>query len=402
MRRKSHLSLSAVLLVLLAFSLFQPGQAAWAASTTLVINEIDYDQPSTDKAEFIEIKNVSSGTIHLDPYEVELVNGTGGGASVYQTIDLPNVDLAAGDYYVVCGDATNVPNCDLDVSPDTNLIQNGAPDAVALKLSGAVVDAVSYEGDTGTPYTEGSGTGLKDDPAKAFSGISRFPDGTDTDQNNVDLSQRCTTPGAPNGSATTNCSDPDLITTKANNVSNATTLGHSWTWTITVANDGNGDASFTDGQTIVSDNLPDSNISYGAVNVANVANVANSANINCSIDGSFNLTCIAGGATVTVGANTGRFDVQFTATPGAIGPFANPHGGGNCSVDPGAVVTESNEGNNDCNNTVTVGPDPVGGIMFIAASPTSKLMLLAPWLMGLGAWLVLATSAGWLWWRRNG
>ena len=39
-------------------------------------------------------------------------------------------------YFVLCGDAANTPNCDMDVSPNTNLIQNGA-DAVALFVDDA-------------------------------------------------------------------------------------------------------------------------------------------------------------------------------------------------------------------------------------------------------------------------
>ncbi len=176
----------------------------------LVINEIDYNQPSTDAAEFAEIKNTASQTINLDAYALEFVNGLD--TSVYRTIDLPSVDLAPGGYYVVCGNKTNVANCDLDASPDSNLIQNGAPDAVALVLGGDIVDTVSYEGNTGAPYTEGSGEDLQDDDS-ADAGISRFPDGADTGQNNVDLSLRCITPGQANIAASTNCA-PDLRITK--------------------------------------------------------------------------------------------------------------------------------------------------------------------------------------------
>ena len=71
-----------------------------------------------------------------------------------------------------------------------------------------LVDTVSYEGDTVAPYTEGSGTGLED-PGTAgsdFLGISRFPDGVDTDINNVDFSLRCITPGGANTVFSTNCS----------------------------------------------------------------------------------------------------------------------------------------------------------------------------------------------------
>jgi predicted extracellular nuclease len=181
---------------------------ARAASSTLVVNEIDYDQPSTDTAEFLEIKNVSGAPVDLTSHSVELVNGTGGGAAVYQTIALPSTTLAAGGYLVVCANAATVANCDLDAAPDTNLIQNGAPDAVAITLGGAIVDAVSYEGNTGAPYPEGSGAGLEDDPSDADHGISRLPDGTDTDQNNVDLSSRCITPGATNSSAFGSCEPP--------------------------------------------------------------------------------------------------------------------------------------------------------------------------------------------------
>ena len=163
----------------------------------LVINEIDYDQPSTDTAEFLEIRNNEPAAVNLDNWTVELVNGENGGAVVYQEIDLPDVSLAAGGYYVICANATTVPNCDLDGSPNTDFLQNGSPDAVGLRFDGELIDAVSYEGNTGAPYTEGSGVDLEDtpDPGK---GISRCPDGVDTDQNNVDFILADITPGTEN------------------------------------------------------------------------------------------------------------------------------------------------------------------------------------------------------------
>jgi hypothetical protein len=150
---------------------------------------------------------------------------------------------------------------------------------------------------------------------------------------------------------------PDFTATKTNNVSNSTFLGNSWTWTISITNTGTAAGSFTSGQTILSDNLPNTNISYGPTSISNVVNVTNGANINCAIAGN-NLSCSASGATVTIGATTGRFDVSFTATPtpiqAAAGAIANPRSGGICSVDPNSNVLESGEGNNGCSNTVTV------------------------------------------------
>ncbi len=187
-----------VFATVLCLSLLHLAGPVRAVSTTLVINEIDYDQPSTDTAEFLELKNVSSSPINLNGYTVELVNGTGGGAVLYQTIVLPNVDLAAGDYFVIC--ASNVIidlNCD---STAISAIQNGSPDAVGLRQGGALVDAVSYAGptSTGVPYTEGSSAGTDIPAVGPAQGLSRCRDGTDTDQNNVDLILRPSTPGAAN------------------------------------------------------------------------------------------------------------------------------------------------------------------------------------------------------------
>jgi predicted extracellular nuclease len=163
----------------------------------VVINEVDYDQVSTDTAEFFELKNVSASAIDLDAYVVELVNGNAGGALIYDTINLPDVSVPAGDYFVVCANATTVVNCDLVHAPATNSIQNGGPDAVGLRNGATLVDALSYEGDSGAPYTEGSGTGLEDDPA-GTNGLSRCPDGIDTDVNNVDFRYASSTPGTAN------------------------------------------------------------------------------------------------------------------------------------------------------------------------------------------------------------
>jgi predicted extracellular nuclease len=172
----------------------------------LVINEIDYDQPGTDTAEFIELRNNGAISVGLQAYELLLINGSNG--TIYNTVTLPDVNLAPGAYFVVCANAATTPNCDLDITPDTNLIQNGAPDGVALSLAGEIVDAVSYEGDLAAPYVEGSGSGLEDSSSIPFVAIARFPNGSDTDQNNVDFSLRCSTPGADNEADDTNCPDP--------------------------------------------------------------------------------------------------------------------------------------------------------------------------------------------------
>ncbi len=183
-----------------------PGAANDCPVAELVINEIDYDQPGADNAEFIEIANVGGAPADLGQYQLELVNGASGGAAVYETIALPATLLNPGDYYVVCGNALNVVGCDLVTSPSSNLIQNGPPDAVALTRGGAIVDTVSYEGSV-PGYTEGSGSGLEDSSSAGdeFKSIARIPNGVDTDQNNVDFAFVCITPGAANVDRSSGC-----------------------------------------------------------------------------------------------------------------------------------------------------------------------------------------------------
>ena len=148
---------------------------------------------------------------------------------------------------------------------------------------------------------------------------------------------------------------PDLTVSKANDVGGTIFLGYNWTWTLTVQNSGNADATFADGQTLLSDDLPNTDMSYDTPSVTNVNDVTGSANISCAISGSPpNLTCSASGGDVAIATSSGSFDVQFTATPSAASTFDNPRGGGRCEVDPDNHIAESNEGNNTADDSVTV------------------------------------------------
>lgn len=179
------------------------------AFASLIINEVDYDQPSTDNAEFIELFNQDSFSINLSTYSIELINGNNNGSSIYRTIALPSFNLAAGGYFVICTDNNRVLNCDLEETASSlGLIQNGSPDAIALLLNDTLIDSLSYEGNTASPYTEGSGDGLTDDPSHDFMGLSLFPNGVSSNQNNLDFVFSCITPGMPNTNQNTNCLEP--------------------------------------------------------------------------------------------------------------------------------------------------------------------------------------------------
>jgi len=125
------------------------------ASGDIVINEVDADQVSTDAAEFIELYDGGVGNTDLTGLVLVLVNGSDNAS--YLAFDLDGQSTDANGYFVICGDASNVGNCDLDVSPNTNLIQNGT-DAVALYTGNAadwpndtpvttdnLIDAIVYD-----------------------------------------------------------------------------------------------------------------------------------------------------------------------------------------------------------------------------------------------------------------
>jgi len=170
------------------------------ARAQVVINEVDYDQPNVDTAEFIELYNGGGAAVSLATFRLELVNGSGGGAQSYRTLALPAVSLAPGAFFVVCANPATVAGCDLDAAPDTDLIQNGAPDAIALFDGDTLVDSLSYEG--AVPGF-GEGPGAVADTGGIAEGLSRCADGADTQSNAADFGLRPITPGAAN-----HCPDP--------------------------------------------------------------------------------------------------------------------------------------------------------------------------------------------------
>ena len=190
-----------------------------------VINEVDADNPSTDTAEFIELFDGGNGNTPLDGYSLVLFNGSND--SSYQTFDLDGQMTNAQGYFVLCGDAESVANCDLEVSPNSNLIQNGA-DAVALYQADAtdfpnsssitqvgLVDALVYDtndNDDGAllgllnpnqPQVNEGGAGDKDNHSNQRCGEL-------TTQNTDGYIQTTPTPGLANACDTDPIEEPTL------------------------------------------------------------------------------------------------------------------------------------------------------------------------------------------------
>lgn len=181
----------------------------------LVINEIDYDNIGTDSAEFVELYNAGSQPINLAGAALVLVNGSNN--TEYTRVDLsPMGSLNVGQYGVVGASsvvgALPLTVARIDLGNAGNLIQNGAPDGVALiGVAGAfVIDALSYEGSMtaanlsgfASPVSLVEGTALPPtttDSNTISGSLSRLPNGSDTDNAATDWNFTTTpTPGAAN------------------------------------------------------------------------------------------------------------------------------------------------------------------------------------------------------------
>jgi uncharacterized repeat protein (TIGR01451 family) len=150
------------------------------------------------------------------------------------------------------------------------------------------------------------------------------------------------------GSNTVTVTAPDLKVAKTDNATSSTlALGGSFTWTLTVSNTGNADATFTTGQTLLSDPLP-SGPTYGTPAVGTTTGISGTGTISCAIT-SGTLACTASAGTVIIGATSGSFPVTVSVTPTATGSLANT-----ATVDPNNNITESNETNDIGSDTVTV------------------------------------------------
>ena len=172
-----------------------------SSHAALIINEVDYDQPGSDTAEFIELYNTGADSLSLDGYLIDLFNGKNG--SVYRSINLGGFSLNGGDYFVVCSDATQVMNCNFEFTGSSGWLQNGAPDAIALYDSNGLIDSLAYEG-LMPGFTEGDALTLADSSTVTMS-LGRI-NGVDSNNNLADFQANCLTPGAANIIGSGDCS----------------------------------------------------------------------------------------------------------------------------------------------------------------------------------------------------
>ena len=180
----------------------------------LVINEVDYDQPGNDTAEYVELYNPSVVARTLVGVSLILVNGANN--AVYDTVDLSSLgSLASHGYVVIAGSHVTVQGSGVHFSPTSpawtsNAVQNGNPDGMALVDTVAVklLDALCYGGPMthvslpgfGAPVSlvEGMATTAVDSGSRAGA-LCRLPNGQDTNNAAADWAFcKTLTPGIAN------------------------------------------------------------------------------------------------------------------------------------------------------------------------------------------------------------
>ncbi|MBU0554092.1 lamin tail domain-containing protein [Myxococcota bacterium] len=160
----------------------------------LIINEFEYDDPSGDNMEFVEIYNAGNYTISLADVVLEAVDANG---AVYQTYNLSDASssLRAGEYLVIGADLiiSTLPQGVYSITVGTYVFINTAG-GFKLRQGEQLLDTVSYEGNI-AGITETN-------PAPTDNGLTqvnaRCVNGADSDDNSADFLIRAATPGAAN------------------------------------------------------------------------------------------------------------------------------------------------------------------------------------------------------------
>lgn len=153
--------------------------------SNVVINEVYYNSPGTDTGTFCELKGPPG--LSLDGYALAIYNKNG---ALTGTIFLSG-SIPASGYFVVAQD-TSVPFYN-QIHSATDLVNTGG--SLILEHDGLTLDALSY----GNPAVVlGEGQSAPSAGGSVAEGLSRIPNGQDTQNNAQDFVRHALTPGASN------------------------------------------------------------------------------------------------------------------------------------------------------------------------------------------------------------
>jgi hypothetical protein len=177
----------------------------------VVINELVYDDGSTDDREFVELYN--NDLVNSVPIGGWVLGGFDGTTTNTSVTITAGTIIAPGGYYVI--GQTGV----LNVNQVTATFLENDGETVELKNGATLIDSVAYETNKGPSGSTGYGSAnvaeigpgffgnhqVNDVAAAANTGtlstVARFIDGRDTNNNGRDFGLRASTPGTTNNPA---------------------------------------------------------------------------------------------------------------------------------------------------------------------------------------------------------
>lgn len=162
---------------------------------------------------------------------------------------------------------------------------------------------------------------------------------------------------------------PDLVISKVNSTGGTATVGVPFSWHLNIINNGDASAHFPADTVVVQDDMPESQ--YGIPSVMYADGVTGT--MTCAVvpdAGARIVRCRADAGDLTIPAHAGFGNIitsiSIPVTPSSTETLTNPIANGMCRVDPGNVVSESSEHNQDCNaDSITVQPSPNGTLTLV-------------------------------------
>jgi hypothetical protein len=165
----------------------------------VVINEVVYDDTSTDNREFVEIYNAGPNPVDISGWMLE--NADNGGNSLMGTVVVPlGTTLMPGAFFVFGN--IGVPN--LNITIPLNSLENDMEITRLKDASGIIQDTVTYEVNlqtAGFPFSQIEGQGIWGNQISTDTSPtswSRWTDGLDTNDNGRDFGNLPITPGTSN------------------------------------------------------------------------------------------------------------------------------------------------------------------------------------------------------------
>ncbi len=313
--------------------------------------DIAYISGSGFLANTIYTLHIMSSDMPFVSYKAEVTSDESGSLSYAYQLDgnyRPNysVDALDDSETVIASMAFTDDSDKVDICHSTDSQTN----PYVTNQPSKTADAGGHDGHNGPVWFPGIIVGWGDIiPPFTYSGGS-YPGKNWTLQSEAIHKNKCNVPS-------------DLTIRKTNNLSDSIgSVGVAFNWKVRIDNIGLSSAQFEENEIIFEDNLPNSNVTYGSLNIQ-TSDVDHGSEIICSTTSNTIVCKVKDNKEIKIKAG-GYVEVSIPVTFLVSGTYTNPKSGGSCRVDPSGLIKELDEFNNNCSDTVKIN-SPFGSLKII-------------------------------------